>query len=124
MILDVSFLIDLIADDAGAVAKLDEIDDRQLVVPTLAYTEVGVGLDPGTATADRFEAVMERVTLVAYDSEAARRAVDIQRQLRANGERIGAVDGMIAGIALARDDPVVTRNVEEFARTPVRVSPY
>ena len=31
---------------------------------------------------------------------------------------------MIAGIALARDDPVVTRNVEEFARTPVRVSPY
>jgi predicted nucleic acid-binding protein len=44
--------------------------------------------------------------------------------LRQQGDRIGAVDVMIAGIALARDAPVVTRNVSEFARTPVQTSPY
>lgn len=124
MILDASFLIDLIAGDEGAVAKLHEIDDHRLLVPTLGYTEVGVGIDPGSATARRFEAVMDELSLVPYDAEAARRAVDIQRQLRSEGTPIGAIDAMIAGTALARDVPIVTRNVREYSRTPVRVSPY
>lgn len=124
MILDATFLIDLVGEDAGAVAKLQEIDDRRLAVPTLAYTEVGVGIDPSTPAADRFDSVMDRLTLVPYNAEAARRAVDIQRQLFARGEPIGAVDAMIAGIAIASDEPIVTRNVDEFSRTPARVSPY
>lgn len=124
MILDASFLIDLIADDDGATAKLREIDDERLAVPTLAYTEVGVGIDSGTTQAQQFETVMEGLSLVPYDEEAARRAVDVQRQLRTQGEPIGAVDVMIAGIALARDESVVTRNVSEFSKTPARVSPY
>ena len=124
MILDSCFLIDLLDSEAAAVAKLKGIDDELLVVPTLVYTEVAVGIDPETPTGERFEEVMDDVPLVAYDGEAARRAVDVQRDLRSTGERIGAVDAMIAGIALARDEPVVTRNAEEFVRTPVRVSPY
>ena len=124
MILDASFLIDLLADDAGAIAKLDEINDGLLTVPTLAYTEVGIGIDPGSTAANRFESVMDRLTLVPYDAEAARRAVDVQRHLLARGTPIGAVDVMVAGIAVARDEPVVTRNVDEFDRTPARVSPY
>lgn len=124
MILDSSFLIDLLAGDAGAVAKLEEIDDELLVVPTLVYTEVAVGLDPENGGERRFEGVMDRLTLVPYDAEAARRAVDVQRGLREAGQPVGAVDAMIAGVALARDEPIVTRNVDEFSRTPARVSPY
>lgn len=124
MILDASFLIDLLAEDPGAVAKLEEVDDRRLSVPTLAYTEVGVGIEPNTPASRRFEGVMQQLHLVGYDAEAARRAVDVQRQLRADGEPIGAVDVMIAGIAVARDESVLTRNVEEFSRTPARISPY
>ncbi|MFW5920076.1 MAG: type II toxin-antitoxin system VapC family toxin [Halanaeroarchaeum sp.] len=124
MILDSCFLIDVLADEAAAVAKLEEISEDPLVVPTLVYTEVAVGVDPETSTGERFEDVMDDVPLVAYDGEAARRAVDVQRNLQSDGERIGAVDAMIAGTALVRDEPVVTRNAEEFARTPVRVSPY
>lgn len=124
MILDATFLIDLIAEDAGAVAKLAEIDDELCVVPTQASTEVGMGIDTETDEARRFESVMDRLVLVPYDGEAARRAIDTQRQLRARGEPIGAVDAMIAGIAIARDEPIVTRNASEFGRTPARVSPY
>lgn len=124
MILDATFLIDLIAKDEGAVAKLDEIANEPLAVPTLAYTEVAVGIDPDTAGGRQFETIMDRVTLVPYDSEAARRAVDVQRQLVKQGDAIGAVDAMIAGTALARDEAIVTRNIAEFGRTPARVSPY
>ena len=124
MILDSCFLIDLLAEEAAAVAKLEQIKDELLVVPTLVYTEVAVGLDPNGATNERFEETMDDVPLVTYDGAAARRAVDIQRDLQSAGERIGAVDAMIAGIGLARDAPVVTNNAAEFAGTPVRVSPY
>lgn len=124
MILDACFLIDLLAADEAAVAKLEEIDDELLAVPTLAYTEVGVGIDADSTEGQRFEEIMTETALVPYDAEAAKRAVDIQRQLRDDGEQVGAVDAMIAGIAVARDEPVVTRNASEFARTPARVSPY
>lgn len=124
MILDATFLIDLIAGDPAATAKLEEMSDRLLAVPTLAYTEVGVGIRPDTAEARRFEAVMAQLTLVPYDAEAARRAVDVQRGLHEQGDAIGAIDAMIAGIAIARDEPILTRNVGEFKRTPARVSPY
>lgn len=124
MILDACFLIDLLADDAAAVAKLDEIHDELLAVPTLTYTEVGIGLDPASEEGQRFEEIMDRVMVVPYDGDAARRVVDIQRQLRVQGSQLGAVEGMIAGMAVARDAPIVTRNVEEFSRTPVRVTPY
>jgi len=50
--------------------------------------------------------------------------VDIQRDLAGRGEQVGAIDAMVAGTAVARDEPVVTRNTEAFARTPVRISPY
>lgn len=124
MILDACYLIDLLAGDAAARARLEEVVDEQLVVPTLAYTEVAVGLNAGSRKEQTFDEVMEQVTLVPYDGRAARRAVDLQRQLRNQGEPIGAVDAMMAGIAIARDDTILTRNVEEFARTPARVSPY
>lgn len=124
MILDACFLIDLIDGGDAAVAKLDEISDRHLVVPTLSYTEVGVGIDPKTPAGRRFDEIMADVTMVPYDTKAASRAVDVQRQLRDSGDAIGAVDAMIAGIALVRGDPVVTQNASEFRRTPVRVSPY
>lgn len=124
MILDACFLIDLLEGDDAAVAKLDEISDGFLVVPTLVYTEVAVGIDPETATGERFEEIMDSIPVAAYDEEATRHTVDVQRDLRSRGERIGAVDAMIAGIALARGESIVTRNASEFARTPVRVSPY
>jgi len=121
---DPSFLIDLLADDAGAVAKLEGIDEELLAVPTLVYTEVGLGLDDGSDGERRFEAAMDRMAVVPYDAEAARRAVDIQRTPRENGQPVGAVDAMIAGIAPARDEPIVTRNAAGFSRTPARISPY
>jgi len=67
---------------------------------------------------------MDRTTLAPDDAEAARRAVDIQQTLHENERSVGAVDAMIAGIALAGAEFIVTRNADEFSRTPARISPY
>ena len=60
MIRGSSVVIDLLAADDAAVATLDEIADRQLTVPTLVDTGVGVGVDPETATAARFAETMQQ----------------------------------------------------------------
>ena len=118
MLLDSSFLIDLLDEDADAVAKLDELEDEQTPVgiPALVVTEVGVGLDI-VREQQLFDDMIGSVPVLALDRAAATQAVEIQRDLRAAGEEIGAIDVMIAGIAATSSDPtVLTRNVDEFSR--------
>lgn len=117
MLLDSAFLIDLLDKDSGAVAKLDEIEAEQMPVgiPTLVV-EVGVGLSVASEQ-ELFDDVIGSVPVLPLDRAAATRAVEIQRDLRAAGREIGAVDVMIAGTAAASSDPtVLTRNVEELER--------
>ncbi|MFB6308311.1 MAG: PIN domain-containing protein [Haloarculaceae archaeon] len=125
MILDSCFLIDLMAGDEAAVAKLDELvaKRRPLAVSTPSVTEIERGL--GREELDRFDAVVADLDVVAYDRSMARRAATILRTLDEQGTPVGAVDAMVAATALERDGAVVTRNVEEFRRVEgVRAVPY
>lgn len=125
MILDTSFLIDLLGGDEAAIVKLDELvtEGRPLSTSTITVTEVERGLEPDEF--DRFRDVIADIDVVPYDRSMARRAADRLRSLDAAGTPIGAVDGMIAGTALERDGVIVTRNVSEFRRVEgVRVVPY
>lgn len=125
MILDSSFLIDLMAGDERAVAKLDELvaEGRSLSVSALSVTEVERGLTD--AERSQFDAVLTDVDVVAYDRAMAHHAASALRSLDAEGSPIGAVDAMVAATALERDGAVVTRNVSEFRRVDgVRAVPY
>ena len=57
-----------------------------------------------------------RFELLPFDLAAARHAAQVRAQLEAQGTPIGAVDTMIAGVALAHGLILVTRNVREFER--------
>lgn len=126
MILDSSFVVDLMASDEGAVAKLNElVDDAEpLAVSALTVTEVRRGLanDPDRRA---FDDAMDDVSVVPFDRSEARRAADLLRRLDAEGTPVGAVDAMIAATALERNEKVLTRNVSEFDRIDgLRVVPY
>jgi len=126
VILDSCFLIDLMAGDEGAKAKLEELvhDGTLLTTSTLTVTEVATVLNREAAR-ESFEQTIGRTVVVPYDHPTARRAAQLRRGLRSDGEAIGAIDAMIAATALERDEGVVTRNVDEFRRVDaLRVSPY
>jgi predicted nucleic acid-binding protein len=126
VILDSCFLIDLMASDAGAVAKLDGLveDNRRLSVATVSVTEVARGIADEERRA-AFDDVLARLDVIPYDRNAAERAANILRSLDESGAPIGAVDAMVAATALSGDGIVVTRNVAEFRRVDgVRVEPY
>ena len=125
MIVDSTFLVDLMAGEAGAVAKLDELveDAEPLAVSALTVTEVGRGLrddDRGV-----FDDVIEDVSVVPFGRGKARRVAELLRRLDGTGIPIGAVDAMIAATALERGEKVLTRNLAEFERVDgLRVVPY
>jgi len=54
--------------------------------------------------------------IVELDRAAAERSGHIRAALEKRGERIGAYDLLIAGIALARGYVLATHNVGEFGR--------
>ena len=54
--------------------------------------------------------------VVELDRDAGERSAFIRSDLEGRGERIGAYDVLIAGIALAHGHVVATHNVREFGR--------
>jgi len=54
--------------------------------------------------------------LVELDQDAGERSGGIRADLEGRGERIGAYDVLIAGIASARGHVLATHNVREFGR--------
>lgn len=120
MILDSTFIHDVIHENESAINRLAELRDEKTPVALSALTvfEVSVGLRRESAQYwDRFNEVVEALVVLPITETTARRAISIQHDLLDRGERIGARDVLIAGTAIGSPDTrVLTRNVDEFER--------
>lgn len=129
MLLDSTFLHDLLREHPDAVGCLDELiqSRRPVAISALTVFEVGIGLR-GDAEQHReqFRRTVDELEGIPLGPEQARRAMEIQRNLYDRGDPIGAVDVLIAGSAATREDAaVLTRNVDEFERVDgVEVETY
>lgn len=120
MLLETTFVNDLVREVAAAVEKRDKLIEAGTPISIAALTvyEVGVGLrGEAAAKRERFDWFTGGIEVVPFGLEEARRAHTIQRRLQDEGEQIGKVDVMIAATAAGRAAPtVLTRNVSEFER--------
>lgn len=116
MLLDTTFLIDLLDQLDAADHRLDDLieDNTPIVVSVLSVYETGIGL--ADHERERFDSIIEQVTVVSLRDDDTRRALSIQRTLFDRGQRIGDIDSMIAGTAAERNETILTRNVDEFER--------
>lgn len=121
VLMDTTFLLDLMRGRERAVAMLEELEKEGATVAlsttTLAEFFRGletVGLSVGEKR--RVAEVVRSRPLLAFDAFAAERAGAIDAQLWARGEPIDPEDAAIAGVALSRDEVLVTRRAREFGR--------
>lgn len=130
MILDSSFLIDLMDGDEDAVALASHIESLDAVqrVPAQVVYELFVGVGY-TETPDTEVAKIQRVVdarpIVETTEEIARLAGRLDGQLRREGDRVAVNDVLIGATARHFDEPVVTGNPDDFEPIPgVEVATY
>lgn len=123
MILDSSFLIDLMNADEDAIAvatDLESTDEPQRVPAQVVY-ELYVGVGYTEQTHDevgKIQSVLNSRPIVPLTDTIARHAGRLDGQLRREGNRVGQGDIKVAATALHHDEPVVTGNPKDFNRIP------
>lgn len=91
--------------------------DIYLCTPVLWELLTGAHKSEHPATQlNKLAAVQQRFRVHALDEASAGQAARAQAQLKRQGAPIGHIDTLIAGIALAHQPTLVTRNTREFAR--------
>lgn len=131
MIVDSSYLFDLMAEDPDAFEKGNELVERGemqwLSTPVVAETYYGVA----TARSDTTEAEVRNRLLgyprIEVDEDVARTAGELLAEAddRSGASAgVGANDAYIAAMAEVLDDAVLTDNVEDFEALGVAVETY
>ena len=123
MILDTSFLHDLMYGDADAVAKAKEIEDSDVPHRLSSMTVYELYFSVGyTDKSDRERTKVDRVIgskpIVPADEKIMRKAGRLDGLLESQGNATGQSDLIIGATGLVFDEPVLTRNVGDFDRIP------
>ena len=119
-LLDTCVLSDFARGHAQVLARLKSTLPQALAITTVTVMEIDYGLRLNAALERKLRPVMEAffrtVSVLPYDTDAARATAGVRAALKARGQPIGAYDALIAGCALARGLILVTSNTGEFAR--------
>ena len=131
MILDSSYLFDLMASDPDAFAKGTELVDRGemqwLPTPVVAEAYYGVATARSETTEQGVRNRLLGYPRVDVDEEVARVAGTLLAEAddRAGGDAgVGANDAYIAAMAEILGDAVLTDSVDDFAALGVSVETY
>lgn len=124
VVLDASFLIDHIRGNQAALERLARLfeDGDEPILCGPPVCEVQTGLRPGEEPA--FAAILAAADFVQAGPDAARDAGRWRKAARRRGLTLSLADALIAAEAHHDGASVLTRNVRDFALTPVSVLTY
>lgn len=123
MLLDTAFLIDLLNGDDGAVERAQALEanlvQQRISSMTLFELYYGVGrADQSEAEREEIETVLESKPIHPADTAVMRKAGHLAGELAADGNAVADGDVIIGATAVVVDEPVLTRNVDDFERLP------
>jgi tRNA(fMet)-specific endonuclease VapC len=129
MILDTSFLIDVLRGDDSVQGRLDTIDESGPPrVSAISVMELWEGIQLADSTAAERAGVrdlLEELHELPFDRECAIEAGTVNAELLDAGERVDLADVQIAATARVHELPVVTANADHFERVDgIRVLDY
>jgi predicted nucleic acid-binding protein len=129
VLLDTSFLIDLMNGDDAAVEKARELErdlvQQRLSAMTLFELYYGIARAADSETQrETVEDVLASKPIYPADIAVMRKAGRLSGELQNDGTPIGDGDVIIGAIADIVEEPVLTRNVADFERLDVDIETY
>jgi tRNA(fMet)-specific endonuclease VapC len=122
IILDTSILVAVERGQHSLAQLLEPFADEPTGIAAITASELLHGVyrakDAGVRArrAAVIERLLARIPVYEFGLVEARRHAELNAELRAKGEPIGAHDLLIAATAVARGDLLCTMNESEFAR--------
>ncbi|MBV0925242.1 type II toxin-antitoxin system VapC family toxin [Halomicroarcula limicola] len=129
MLLDTSFLIDLMNGDEGAVETARELENelvqQRLSAMTLFELYYGIArVTDSEAERETVENVLASKPVHPADTAVMRKAGRLSGELQNDGTPVGDGDVIIGATADIVEEPVLTRNAEDFDRLGVETETY
>jgi predicted nucleic acid-binding protein len=123
-LLDTTFLIDVLRGVPAALERLDRLHQEgdEPLVTAITTTELWAGRVAGTEAA--IEGVVRYLEYLHAGPSTARRAGEWRADARQAGKMLATPDALIAATAFDVGAAILTRNVRDFALTPVRIETY
>lgn len=124
LVVDSAFVIDYLRGLPEAERRWEAVftEGDEPIVNEIIVCEVRAGLLERDEL--RLRAFLEPVEFVQPGPEHAVIAGRWRAEAHARGRHLSLPDALIAAAAVANDAAVLTRNVRDFALTPVRVETY
>lgn len=114
ILLDTSFLIELLNEREDAVMKAQGIDAEPKAISSITVYELFIGAQQLKKVSD-IEEMCETMKVIAPDRRIVRRAAFLQLSLRQKGNEIPAFDALIAATALEMNAAILSKD-EHFKR--------
>lgn len=120
-LLDTNALIYFFKQQGNVAVHLQRTPAHEIAIPSVVLFELEYGLlRSNSPQVQRQGLSMALLTyrVLNFDYACAKAAAQVKQALAAQGQTIGPMDILIAGIALAHKLTLVTHNTGEFARVP------
>jgi len=123
-VLDSTFLIDHLRGEAAAVTRFREMNETgdESIVTDITAAELWSGRRRGSG--HEIETFLRFIDYVHPSLATARLAGTWRAEARESGRTLDLPDALIAATAFDQEAAVLTRNVRDFALTPVRIETY
>ena len=120
-LLDTNTLIYFFKQQGQVAAHLQRVQASQIALPSVVVFELEYGLLRSTkpdAQQRGMDAAFSTYRVLPLDAKSAKFAAGVKHAMEVAGTPIGQADQLIAGMALANDMTLITRNTREFSRVP------
>jgi tRNA(fMet)-specific endonuclease VapC len=101
------------------LTHLEQLHRPEIFLSTVTVSELSFGVENSRfrkANLAALDAFLLDFRVIPFDETAAREAGRVRAELEKKGQRIGALDTLIAAHAKSRGLPVVTNNMADFSR--------
>ncbi|MCX9012371.1 MAG: PIN domain-containing protein [Candidatus Methanoperedens sp.] len=118
-VLDTNFLVDLLNEDPAASRIADSFQKPKTTIINVfeLYYGAGRSAKPEENTS-KIDILLKSIGILEFDRYSALKAGAIQAKLMNSGRPVDPMDVLIAGIVIANNEEIITRDINHFSRIP------